>query len=99
MIIKFYGKTSHAAEPEKGINPSNTVSEIIKRFNSLVSDIDQTKDFSLVTVIHVRIGEKAFGTSAGYAVVMVTFRSYLEDDRNLLTCNAELLVMEISKKK
>jgi amidohydrolase len=98
MIIKFYGKTSHAAEPEKGINPSNTVSEIIKRFNSLVSDIDQTKDFSLVTVIHVRIGEKAFGTSAGYAEVMVTFRSYLVDDMNLLTCNAELLVMEISKK-
>ena len=98
MIIKLIGKTSHAAEPEKGINPALAVSEIISELTLLPINIKLLKDFSLVTIIHSRIGERAFGTSPGYAEVMVTLRSYKNKDMELLTDNAIKKVKAIAKK-
>lgn len=98
MIIKLTGKTSHAAEPEKGINPAPAVSEIISTLISLPGKIKSIKDFSLVTIIHAIIGERAFGTSPGYAEVMATLRSFKNKDMNFLTRGAKKAVMEISKR-
>ncbi len=41
--------------------------------------------FSLITIIHVRIGEVAFGTTPGYAEIMATLRSYDDEDMNYIT--------------
>lgn len=100
MIIKLYGKTSHAAEPENGINPSIAMSNIIVMLNNLVDDLSgKLIDFSLVTVVHANLGEKAFGTNPGYAEVMATFRSYNDDDMKLLTESARLAVKQIAEKE
>ncbi|MBU2491491.1 MAG: amidohydrolase [Bacteroidetes bacterium] len=100
MIIKLYGKTSHAAEPENGINPSIAMSNIIIMLNNLVDDLNgKLIDFSLVTVVCARLGEKAFGTNPGYAEVMATFRSYNDDDMKLLTESAGLAVKQIAEKE
>ena len=80
MIIKLTGKTSHAAEPENGINPSSAVAEIIRRYSALPKELKGAKDFVLTTIIHARIGERAFGTSPGYAELMATLRAYRNDD-------------------
>ncbi len=88
MIIKLKGKTSHAAEPEHGINPAAAVAKIIQSFNTLISSINNLKDFSLLTIIHVKLGEKAFGTSPGYAEVMATLRAYRNEDMDLITQEA-----------
>lgn len=98
MIIKLTGKTSHAAEPEKGINPALAVSEIIYELTNLPRQIKSIKDFSLITIIHSKIGEKAFGTSPGYAEVMATLRSFKNKDMKLLTDNAIKKVKAIAKK-
>jgi amidohydrolase len=98
VIIKLFGKTSHAAEPEKGINPALAVSEIISGLTSLPKKIRSLKDFSLVTIIHSKIGERAFGTSPGYAEVMATLRSYKNSDMNLLKENALEKVKSIAQK-
>ena len=92
MIIKLKGKTSHAAEPENGINPSIAVAEIIKKFTSLPQELKTVKEFVLVTIIHARIGERAFGTSPGYAELMATLRAYQDDDMKLLIKEAERIV-------
>lgn len=98
MIIKLIGKTSHAAEPEKGINPALAVSNIISELTSLPKKIKLKKDFSLVTIIHSKIGERAFGTSPGYAEVMVTLRSFKNADMKLLTDRAIKKVKLIARR-
>ena len=98
MIIKLTGKTSHAAEPEKGINPALAVSDLISELIALPKKIKSIKDFSLVTIIHSKIGERAFGTSPGYAEVMATLRSFKNNDMNLLTDNAIKKTKAIAKK-
>jgi len=96
MIIKLTGKTSHAAEPENGINPSLAVAEIIKEFSNLPAKLEHAKEFTLVTIIHTRIGEKAFGTSPGYAEIMATLRAYRNDDMELLIENAEKIAQSVA---
>jgi len=98
MIIKLTGKTSHAAEPERGINPALAVSEMISELTSLPKNTKSIKDFSLVTIIHTKIGERAFGTSPGYAEVMATLRSFKNENMKILTANAVKKVKEISKR-
>lgn len=98
MIIKLIGKTSHAAEPEKGINPALAVSDIISALISLPKKIKTIKDFSLITIIHLKIGERAFGTSPGYAEVMATLRSFKNADMKLLTDSAIKRAKSIAKK-
>lgn len=77
MIIKLTGQNSHAAFPENGINPSAAVAEIIQILNG-VKYIKFFREYILVTIIHVRVGDVAFGTSPGYAEVMVTLRAFDE---------------------
>jgi amidohydrolase len=90
MIIELTGKTSHAAEPEKGRSPAAAVAEIILEFPRL------SKGTALVTIIHVRIGEKAFGTNPGNAVVMATLRALDDGEMESLIRMAELTVGRIA---
>jgi amidohydrolase len=96
MVIELKGKTSHAAEPENGISPSAAVSEILKELPLLSKSVD-FKAFTLITIIHARIGEIAFGTSPGYAVVMATLRAMDNSEMNLLSEKAELLARETAR--
>ena len=96
MIIQLTGKTSHAAEPENGINPSSAVAEIIRRYSALPGELDGAKEFVLTTIIHVRVGEKAFGTSPGYAELMATLRAYRNDDMDRLIAEAEKIASAVA---
>jgi amidohydrolase len=97
MIVKLKGVTSHAGEPENGKNPARAMAEIVQKFLDLPND-SSFKDFTLVTLIHTRLGERAFGTSAGYAEVMATLRTYRNDDMDILTENAEKIAREAAAK-
>lgn len=84
MIVELHGRSSHAAEPENGLNPGLAMSEIIVAFNHIIRQKDQFQDLTLLTVIHARLGEVAFGTNPGFATVMATLRTYQPDDMNKL---------------
>lgn len=99
MTVKLFGKTSHAAEPENGISPANAISLIIRSLNVLANDKKLFKDLTLLTIIHIRMGEISFGTSPGYAEIMVTLRAFENDDMELLTKSAEKIITEISVKE
>lgn len=97
IIVKLFGKTSHAAEPENGKSPVIATAKIIFELNNLVKILSNNlKDFSLVTIIHVKIGERAFGTAPGYAEVMATLRSYRNDDMDLIVNSAEKIINKIA---
>ena len=77
IVFRLTGRETHASTPEKGINPGLAVAEIIQqvsRMNSLQNVSDEA--FRQATLICVRLGEEAFGTSAGSADVMFTLRAF-----------------------
>lgn len=94
MTIKLFGKTSHAAEPENGINPANAISIIIKDLQNIVKDKKAFKALTLLTIINILLGEIAFGTSPGYAEIRLTLRSFENQDMELLTNKVEKVIID-----
>lgn len=77
IIFRLTGRATHASTPEKGINPGLAIAEIIRHFNSLNSNPNASgDDFRQATLISIRLGEEAFGTSAGDADIMFTLRAF-----------------------
>lgn len=71
MIIRLEGKTAHASKPETGVNPGRAAAEIVQAAESINKG---AATGSLITLIHVTVGEKAYGVSAGYGEVHFTLR-------------------------
>jgi len=74
--IELLGRTSHAGEPDKGINPSNAIAEIINYFSSLHQPDMEKSNYFVVAPIHISMGEEAYGTSAGQGNIGYTVRSF-----------------------
>ncbi len=94
LIIDLKGKEAHAGEPHNGINPFYAIAEIAqfaKRFKSL-------KGKGLVTLIHAKVGEPAFGTSPGKGVLMFTLRAHTNHKLQQIENELHQKVEEISKK-
>lgn len=99
IIIKLKGKTSHAAEPELGINPASAIGKIIDMFEQ-ISYPDLTSDnFTLATPIHLHMGELAYGVSAGEGEIHYTLRAWDNEVMNRFTDQIESRVAEISAEK
>jgi amidohydrolase len=76
LIIRLFGKTAHAAEPEHGHNPALTISKIIQFDTKITNNDPGKKDFFLATPVYMNLGSPAYGTSAGYAEIHFTIRSW-----------------------
>ena len=98
LIIRLHGKTAHAAHPEEAVSPALAISSLIRTMIDLPVRTEGLRDFVLATVIHARLGEVAFGTTPGEGVVMVTLRSALDGDMEILSENALEQVDRIAAK-
>lgn len=78
IIITLNGKTSHAAEPEMGINPAMAIAKIVQLANELEINND-TEKFRLLTPIQIEMGEEAYGVSAGDGIVKYTLRAWTDE--------------------
>jgi len=94
LIVRLTGKTSHAAEPEKGMNPAFAVSAIIKAIETFSIMRGNTKPMIIVTPIHIKLGERAFGTSPGFAELMFTLRASTDKDFQYIKSILEKTVNE-----
>lgn len=92
IAITLSGKTSHAAEPEKGINPALAIAEIIKSIEDLNLNKPESEDFRLATLVHARIGNLAYGVSAGDAEIHYTCRCWSNNQLDIL-CNQVLKIV------
>ena len=94
LTIKFTGKTSHASEPEKGINPAFVIAKIISEIETITSKNKKI----LCTVVNIKLGEKNFGISPGDGEISLTLRAEREEDmrvfRNAVVNLAESLANE-----
>lgn len=98
IIIDLKGKTSHAAEPQNGKSPALAVAEIIQFIESVPSKLKDLKGFSLATVVHATLGDRAFGVTPGKAVVMATIRAHHDDDLAKLEREIEEQAGKVAKK-
>ncbi|MGD8921749.1 MAG: amidohydrolase [Candidatus Zixiibacteriota bacterium] len=78
LIVRLHGATSHAAEPDRGRSPALAAAQLITSFSAAGQFYTALHESAQVTVIHAKLGERAFGTSPGEAVVMATLRSHSE---------------------
>jgi len=73
--IELHGRTSHAAEPLKALSPypaAKSITDALLSFNQY--DIHR-EDFQLVTLVEFRVGEQAYGVTAGHGVLRFTLRA------------------------
>ncbi|MEQ8360622.1 MAG: amidohydrolase [Cytophagales bacterium] len=96
LTLKLFGKTSHAAEPENGINPSVAISKIILQLDDILNASVYEK-LVLITIVNIHVGEIAFGTSAGYGELRMTLRAFRDGDMKILTEKTEALIKSIAK--
>ncbi len=76
MIIQLKGKTAHASKPETGLNPGLAVAEICFAADRITKEAEAG---SLITLIHTRVGDKAYGVSAGDGEAHFTLRAYTNE--------------------
>ena len=98
VVYHLDGRETHASTPELGINPGLAVAEIIDRFDGFNGSNGQCGEFRQSTLICVRVGSPAFGTSAGHAEVMFTLRAFTNDEMEKLLAEANQAVDEIASR-
>lgn len=99
MILEINGVGSHASEPEKGINPSLAISEIALLADQLAINQPQTPNFQLITPVYYRMGQRAYGMSAGEGEMHFTLRAWTSEalDRLIQTFTAKIRQIETQR--
>lgn len=92
LVAKLEGRSSHAAEPDRGNSPAPAVARIISGLTELQERLTDEGVRSLITVIHVRVGEVSFGTTPSSGTVMATLRADSHPDLMLASARMESLV-------
>lgn len=96
-IFELTGKTSHASEPQKGINPAIAIATIIQYFDTQTVSDKAHENYFLSTPIHIAMGEKAYGVSAGKATIAYTFRTWENEKFEQIKTQIEQKVKEIAE--
>ncbi len=81
LAIQLTGKTAHAATPEDGTSPAESIAALIPALRALGPGGPLDADFRLATLTHIQMGEPTFGISPGAASLYVTLRA--ASDANL----------------
>ena len=76
FAVTLEGAESHAAEPNKGINPASAISKIISDLNDLIIDDPSQDDFAVLTPVHLNMGEKNYGISPAKGELHYTIRTW-----------------------
>ncbi len=96
LIIRLYGKTSHAGEPENGINPAMAIAEVIKEAHIACQPDVEQEGFAILTPVHIKMGEIAYGVSAGYGEIHLTIRTWTEKEMSELSARLLKYVSKVA---
>jgi amidohydrolase len=91
MEAVIEGRTSHASEPEKGVSPASALDVLLRELPRL-PQAPGFAGFTLVTLTHMKLGERSFGISPGKAEVLATLRAEKDADLRLLSERAASLI-------
>jgi len=96
--VKFLGKTSHAAEPENGLNPSYAIAELLQKTKTLENHNKSSRSYGIITPIYTKIGSEDHGISAGYGEIDFTLRTWKKTSMTNLREKLMSLIINISLK-
>jgi amidohydrolase len=98
LIVHLQGTATHAAEPEKGINPALALAEILQRSDLLSFNKPAHEAFGLITPVYSRMGDRAYGMSAGEAELHFTLRAWTNNKLESLISKFLAEIQEIGEK-
>lgn len=99
IVITLKGKTSHAAEPEHGINPAAAMGTILSRSLALANNVPSDPRMRVVTPVYARLGSKDYGISAGSAEVHLTLRCWADEDLDRLQQDVEQVAQDVAREQ
>lgn len=73
--ISFRGKSSHAAYPKEGVNPSDAVSNLIQELEKTKKKLNENDHFKVLAITYIKVGEPSFGVNPGNGEMGVTIRA------------------------
>ena len=98
IIIKLYGKTSHAAEPQNGLNPASAIAEIIQEYDKKNQTDRELGKFTILTPIFIEMGTADYGISAGFGEIHYTFRRFKNKEMKELEIELENIALKVAEK-
>jgi amidohydrolase len=79
LDISVQGTFSHAAYPERGLNPGVTVAKLVQKIEQEMQTFRDENECNKIVCTYIKMGERAFGISPGKAQVGFTIRSAFDD--------------------
>ncbi len=95
FIVRVKGKKSHASEPENGINPAFTISKIISSFSELEVIEPEDENFTLITPVHINMGQIAYGISPENGEIHYTLRTWSSEKCLILKTKISSTIQKI----
>jgi amidohydrolase len=99
LTVTLTGKTAHAAHPELALSPVNAIEQILSSIQKINSNSSVFQQLAFATIIHIQLGEVAFGTTPGYAEIRMTLRSFDNGDMEKLTSIIESSIRDIASQE
>ena len=94
VAIFLEGSSSHASEPEKGLNPAESILRLMQGFGELAVPEQENSRFSLLTPVHIKLGEANYGISPGKGELHYTLRCHKEEQMQFLREEVEMQVQK-----
>jgi amidohydrolase len=98
LAIELKGKECHAAEPNQGINPAIAISTIISELAFLNNDNPSDQEFSILTAIHINMGQKSYGISPAKGELHYTIRTWTIESMERLKTRITDIVTSICER-
>lgn len=92
--IRLTGSTAHASRPADGRSPMNAISELMPALEACGGGKLLGPGFSMVTVTHASMGAESYGVAPGEAKLLVTLRTFADEEMDTLMARFESLVRE-----
>ena len=83
LTLDFTGVSTHASTPELGRNPAQAVARVVSALPGLTRRKDH-RGLVMATVVHIDVGEPAFGISAWRGVLRLTLRAQYQEELDAL---------------
>ena len=91
-ILTLNGKECHASEPENGHNPALAISEIIATLSGFNVTDPKDEQFSMLTPIHIKMGQPSYGISPATAELHYTLRTWSTENMSVLKTKMETAI-------
>lgn len=95
FVLKVKGKESHASQPENGINPALGIARLNLALATFNNADPSSEEFSILTPVHLLMGQKSYGISPANGELHYTIRSWTSQRMTALKKEIEDTVQEI----